>query len=408
MAAVLGSCGLEEQDKTVVLPSLENQIMDSEKLRIDHIQQYIGSGYAENVICLTWGDPGTDMLYLLKREDDKYFYQTIDTGEDIVRSSILVEERVMTNVRIAPGGRYLSYEVQEGEEMSLIVLFPEQESRLVLHMWNDPEETFSYVWSDDGTRLFSWQNGDTKDPYAEWQVTRYEMEAGSDNGFQSSKVQFQMRGNGRAWRSVLPNKDGSEVYVRDQLSVFGASLSDEPEMGEHVSQADSSYGTGSGVDAEAPSGEAQDSCNWLLLPDTATMIELSEYSDKPVYPVRYTPAGLFVQEENGTLYLIEDIRSQPVKKELVSGNPGSFDPVPYVCANGDHVFLMEWINYFMYQIRGTRIVDGKADGQPVVLYKDNYESMVQMNVVEDRAVVFWGEEYSENGEYRYKVTVLEY
>lgn len=34
--------------------------------------------------------------------------------------------------------------------------------------------------------------------------------------------------------------------------------------------------------------------------------------------------------------------------------------------------------------------------------------IVQMTVVEDQALVFWGEEYSENGEYRYKFTILGY
>lgn len=403
-ASVLGGCGYREQDKTIVLPTTEYQMADSGKFRIDHIQEYAGRGDSGEVLCMALGEPGTDTLYLLKKEQERYLYQTIDISEDTVRSSILMEERAMANIRIAPGGRYLSYEVQEGDETILVVFFPAQGTRLVLHIWEDPEEIFSYVWSDDGTKLFSWQSGDTGNPYGEWQVTRYGMETGPDGSFQSTAVQFQMRGNGRAWRSVLPNADGSEVYVRDQVSVFSDSLWEERDTGEEGDQAHS----GSGTNIEAAWGESQDTGNWLLFPDTARAMELPEYSEESVYPVRYTPAGLFVQEENGTLYLIRDIRSQPVKKELASGNPGSFDPVPYVCANGDHVFLMEWINYSMYQIRGLRILNGEADGQPVVLYRDNYESMVQLTVVEDRAVVFWGDEYSGNGAYRYKVTILEY
>lgn len=387
MAAVLSGCGTGGQDRTIVLPSLENQVMDSEKFRIDHIQQYIGSGYAENVICLAWGDPGTDMLYLLKKVDGQYLYQTIDTGEDTVLSSIFVDDRFLTNVSIAPGGEYLSYEVQDGEEMNLIVLCPGQETRQILHRWEDPEETFSYVWSDDGTMLFSWQNGDAGDIYEEWQVTRYEMEADPEEGLRSIVVQFQMKSSGRAWRSVCPNADGSEIYVREQLSTFGSSMSDEGE---------------NGVD------ESLNAYNWLLLPNTVTVEALPEYSKTPVYPVRYTQAGLFVQEESGDLYLIGDIRSPLVKTKLLSGNEGSYDPVPYVCINGDHVFLMEWINYSMYQISGVRIVDGEADGQPIVLYKDNYESLNQIKIVGDQAVVFWGEEFLENNGYRYKVTVLRY
>ena len=128
----------------------------------------------------------------------------------------------------------------------------------------------------------------------------------------------------------------------------------------------------------------------------------------PACPIRYTQAGLFVQEESGDIYLIEDIRSQPVKTKLISGNEGTYDPFAYVCANGDHMFLMEWVNYSMYQISGVRIADGKVDGHPVALYNDNYESLNQIMIVSDQAVVFWGEEFLENHEYRYKVTVLRY
>ena len=173
MAAALGGCGAVEQGRTFVLPPLEKQMTDPEIFRIDQIQQYIGSGYAENVICLAWGDPGTDLLYLLKKDHGGYVYQVVDTGEDTVLNSIFVDDRPLKNASISPGGEYLSYEVQDGEGMKLIVLCPRQGARQILHGWERPEETFSYIWSDDGTLLFSWQNGDTGDAYEEWQVTRY-------------------------------------------------------------------------------------------------------------------------------------------------------------------------------------------------------------------------------------------
>ena len=222
--------------------------------------------------------------------------------------------------------------------------------------------------------LFSWQNGDSGDTYKEWQVTRYEMENDPEDGFGYTAVSFQMKGNGPAWRNVCPNADGTEIYVREQPGTFDNTMS----------------------------------YNWLLLPATATVEALPEYSKTPACPVRYTQAGLFIQEENGDVYLIKDIRSQPVKTKLISGNAGTYDPFVCVCANGDHMFLMEWVNYSMYQISGVRIVDGKVDGQPVVLYNDNYESVNGIKIVSDQAVVFWGEEFLENNGYRYKVTVLRY
>lgn len=66
---------------------------------------------------------------------------------------------------------------------------------------------------------------------------------------------------------------------------------------------------------------------------------------------------------------------------------------PYICENGDHVFLMEWVNKSMYQVSGVRVADGEIEGVPMVLFKDNYESLVQMTVLGDQAVIFWGKEY---------------
>lgn len=42
------------------------------------------------------------------------------------------------------------------------------------------------------------------------------------------------------------------------------------------------------------------------------------------------------------------------------------------------------------------------------MYNDTYESLNEIKIVSDQAVVFWGEEFLENNGYRYKVTVLRY
>ncbi len=57
------------------------------------------------------------------------------------------------------------------------------------------------------------------------------------------------------------------------------------------------------------------------------------------------------------------------------------------------MFLMEWVNKSMYQVSGVRVADGEIEGVPMVLFKDNYESLVQMTVLGDQAVIFWGKEY---------------
>lgn len=392
--SILGGCGNIEQTKTIVLPPLDDQETDSEKLSISRIREYMGSGREEDRMCLAWGEPGSDLIYQMKIEDGRYVYQIIDIREDSVVKSIRVDDRAadISNVSIAPGGQYVSYEVRGESGMELIVFFLGPEVCQTLHSWKDPEETFSYIWSDDGTKLFSWQNGDNRNSHADWSVTRYDMKNVSAGGwrsgsFQGGRMEFLMKGRGRSWRILLPNADGSEIYVREQFRPFNDTLADERE--------DESDG---GMDAS----------NWLLLQDGLVREELPEYSKASVYPVRYTAAGLFIQEADGTLCLVEDIRSDPVKKELLAANSKHFPVNPYICENGDHVFLMEWINYSMYQISGVRIVDGEADGVPVILYQDKYDRLVQMTVQRDQAVMFWGKGTLDNDQYHYKATLLEY
>lgn len=389
----LCGCGSGEQTKTIVLPPLESQNEDAEKLGISRIREYVGEGREEDRMCLTWGEPGTDRLYLAKIVEGRYLYQAVDTRTDEMVNEVPIEDpaEAIRNLSISPGGRYVAYEVEEEEGMKLVVFSPMHELRTILKKWADPEETFSYVWTDDGTKLVFWQNGDTKDPTAEWVVGFFEPGIFIDGGgaqFVIGRAEFAMEGHGRSWRIVLPNADGSEIYVREQFRPFNDGTEDLEEAGEERS--------------------GHDAFNWLLLPNTAEKEELPEYSKASVYPVKYTPAGLFVQDAAGSLHLIENIRSKPVKKELITADPSRFAPTPCICENGDHVFLVEWLNYSLYQISGIRVLEGRADGDPVVLYQDNYDSLEEMTVQNDRTIVFWGRAGQENGQYHYKVTELEY
>ncbi len=131
--------------------------------------------------------------------------------------------------------------------------------------------------------------------------------------------------------------------------------------------------------------------------------------DTCVYPVKYTPLGLFVQEEDGALSLVDKICGEhPQKRVLIPGSYGQFAPSFCICEKGYHVFLAEWLDYSRYQISGVRILDGVPEGDPVVLYQDNYDSLVRMTVWQDQAVVFWGTEPTGENQYQYKITVLEY
>lgn len=393
LAAALGGCQSREQTKTLVLPSLEDQTMDLEKLRISSIREYVGSGREEDRMCLEWGEQG-NLLYLVRMEGENCLYETVDTRTGEVVSSVRLDDRgkSMGNVSVAPGGKCVCYEMEDGEGMELAAFFPEKGIRVTLHAWEDSEETFSYVWSDDGKRLFSWQNGDTKDPYADWSVTGYDLTGAAvvegDSHFHGQKWEFALKGQGRSWRIVLPDAEGTEIYVREQFRTFNGFQDDEGEAGGMT---------------------VPEASNWLLLPDTATMTKLQDYSQDSVYPVKYTAAGLFYQDADGTLRLVEDIRSGlPAGKVLIPGDSERYAPIPCICENGDHIFLVEWLEPSVYQISGIRISDGEVDGEPVVLYRDNYDSLVRIAVRSDRVVTFWGRETPEEERYHYKVTVLEY
>ena len=115
LTAVTGGCGEKEQTRVIELPPLEVQVMDAQKFRINSIQEYVGSGREEERLQLAWGERA-ELLYLMKVEEDNYLYQTIDTKSNTVISSVCVEDRAadMANISIAPGGRYVSYEIQNG------------------------------------------------------------------------------------------------------------------------------------------------------------------------------------------------------------------------------------------------------------------------------------------------------
>ena len=393
LLTVMNGCGEKEQIRVIELPPLELEVMDAEKLRINSIQEYAGIGREDQRLHLAWGE-NADLLCLMKVEGGSYLYQTIDTKSNTVVSSVCVDERAadMSNIAVAPGGRYVSYEIENGGGgMELMIFFPESGLRQTLHTWEDPQETFSYVWSDDGTKLLSWQNGDTKNPYADWCITEYHLESVSedtqDSSFKGRRTEFLMEGQGHSWRMVLPNADGSEIYVREQFRTFNDSMPEEA-----VNQED----------------HGRDALNWLLT-ENATKRELAEYSQASVYPVKYTPLGLFVQEEDGALSLVEEISAEhPQKRELFPAADGQYAPVVCICEKGDHVFFTEWLEDSRYQISGVRMIDGEPEGEPVVLYRDNYDSLIRMTVWQDQAVIFWGTEPLDHEQYHYKVTVLEY
>ncbi len=388
MVLLLGGCGLEEKTKTLVLPPSQNMSFDDDTLRISHIQTHQDKIDSGTSLKLSWGKPGEDLIFLLREEDGIYWYETVNTRTGVIEDSIFVEDRVMCNPQIAPGGRYLSYEVWEDEVCSLMLYSVEQQFSQTLEQYEGTEDAFCYVWSDDGSSLISWPGIEAADPFADWQVTCYQIGPGKDGGPAVSNTRFLMEGSGFALRDVLPNADGSGMYVWEQFL---------------CQEADSDIRIGEASAVQAAGGT--DARNWLLDTETAVKEQLLEYAEGYTYPLKYTSAGVFYQDEEGALCLARDIKSRPVASKLLLPVQSQ---TSCICENGDHVFWVEWLDAVTCQVSGIRVTNGEAEGDPVVLYQDNMEVLEDITVIGDDAVVFWGQEFFDDGGSTYKITALEY
>ena len=259
---------------------------------------------------------------------------------------------------------------------------------IVLRKWNESLQGFSYIWSDDGTKLFSWQDGDNYafSPDTDWCVTCYDMETvkqDSNGGLSIEKKEFRMEGNGHAWRHVLPNADGTKVYVREEYESFSDSKEKEYSENQEIKKKKAAR-------------------NWLIMPEKQEIKKLQEYADEPVNPVKYTKKGLYFQKE-GKLLLVENPEDTPSVKELfrVAGMEVN------ICGNGDHIFLIEWMDDLQsMQLSGVKL-EGTEPTAKQALYKASFEGGDCISA-DDSAIVLQGYEYLENDRCNFKVMELGY
>lgn len=386
---LLCGCGQCESTKIISLPENKKE-EENAGIVIKDIQKYVHDGHTEDTLWMSWGEPGSDIAFMLILKEEGYMYQKIDVKTEQILDEIFVEDRFISNVCIAPGGRYISYEVED--ESELILFFPEEDKKLVLWHWEERPIACSYTWSADGTKLFSWQNGDNYEETSDedWSVICYsvqEAKAGDNTESRVVKNEIGMKDKGYAWRSVLPNADGSEVYVRVEYETFSDSKNAEDRSAPMA------------VSKEKISAE-----NWLLSPETHEKKRLPEYYKEAVYPVKYTKAGLYFQNVGGDLFLVENIEETSFVTELFNTERMEI----YVCENGDHIFLAEWRdNMEVLQLSGVRIVDGKPTASQV-LYKEAYQNASTSINANDTAVIIEGDEYLGEDRYSFKITKLEY
>ncbi len=398
---ILSGCRQKNITKTVTLPGIQKEEGDL-GITIRDMQSYIYDGHSEDMVWMAYGEPDQGICYMLRLTDKGYIYQKIEMKTGKFLKETFVEDRMISNVQISPGGRYISYETDD--ETELVLFAPEKEEKLMLHEWEDGSESYAYTWSDDGTVLFSWQNGDNyeKEPDAEWLVTRYDIEKAFAGGKKEHKVlrhEIRMKNKeGRlwSWRSVLPNADGSKVYVREEYETFSDSKKNETYSNNENEEP--------GTSRQTAENEKINAQNWLLIPDELRKEKLPEYSEEAVFPLKYTKAGLYYQNEEGMLCLAESLEEKPAVRELF--NIANKETV--ICGNGDHIFVVEWRDNMEYiQISGAGMKNDKYTATQV-LYKEAYQNANLSISADDRSLVVWGNEYLGKDRNSFKITELEY
>ncbi len=391
---ILCGCSRQEMIRTISLPDTEDKDMGISGFVIKNIQEYTYEGQSEDHLQLAWGKAGENTVCQLRYEKEGYIYREIDIHTKKTIRKVFMDERMAFNMQIAPGGKFISYEAETEEKAGpeLVVFLAEEGEHMVLREWDECLQGFSYVWSDDGNRLFSWQNGDNYafQPDTDWCVTCYDMKTvkrDSDGKWMVEKTEFQMKGSNYAQRHILPNADGSRVYVREEYDSFSDSKNQEYP----------------GKD-EAAEEKMMRAKNWLLIPEEQKKKKVSEYSKETVWPVKYTKKGLYYQNEEGMLLLAENVEDKPSVKELFRASNMEIA----ICGNGDHIFHVEWIDDMQnMQISGVKL-EGTQPTAKQVLYKDSCEGVEFYVSADDSAIVLRGYEYPGDDRCSFKIMKLGY
>lgn len=358
IVGMMCSCQGAEKTKTILLP--EKGRLDSGAINVRNIREYSYEGNsAEKQIALN----NKGNLCLLIQPEEGYLFQEIDLSAKNVLHEIAIKDSSIANIQIAPGGRYISYEVIENEYQQLVVLSVEDENKEVLYHWKNLDTLYMYKWSGNGASLFSWEDGLNYEQNAspEWSVSRYDFEDGRLAG----KHQVLMEGNGYAWRKILPNQDASQIFVREE------------------------YREG---------GEA----NWLFDADMG-YYSLDNISPEINWPVKFSQKGLYVADTEGNLCLITNFTGSQ-QKTIMPFNCMALE----ICEKGDHIFFVEEDSSGKLQLCGLKLQNGILS-EKQILYKNMDAETVDMVISPaDTAVLVQYGKCLEDDLYLFTFMELEY
>lgn len=378
-----GCCSVEESSKTIMLPEEEDRL---EGLEVKDIKEYSYEDISEAIGLIAWDQDDERSIRILTGADSKgYIYneEKIRIEDAQVLEQNLVDKRVMSQVKIAPGGRYISYETWEDGVFSLVVYNTGRKEHTIFREWENDEEVLQYAWSGDGRKLFAWQDGNNygQNALSEWKICSYDMETGMKN-------EVSAEGIGYSYRDVLPNQDGSYVYIVENL-INEQHVENLINNEQHVEE------------------ESHQFQHRVANMETGEIKDLGLWDADDARPVKFTEEGVYVQDLEGTISIYTGISQEPVKKELFSIDYKNVKL--YICERGDHIFLIEWDSDSEYmQVSAVSIKNGEIVGRGVVYKGISGVDTEAVISPDDHAIAIQSTEYIEDNRWRLKITVLEY
>lgn len=388
-----GSCAKRELTKTIVLEENEEEAAANEYV-VKNIKEYFYEGKQREdgwIAC----EQDSDNIYALKYTDDCYEYQKIDIGQEKILWSIPMDMEEIGQVKIAPGGKFIAYEQKYAFGVELFLFSVEDES----YVYIGESDEISFAWSGDGTKLFytfvyggvNDEDGTDYGMDTTWTLCCLEMEY-----YEEPHLIVHAYGDTGIAKNIVPNRDGSEIYVgyantdevadRQYWLFLIEDFVTQDEMKDAKSVAISQFGKTS-ADSTVISQRL------LNIPEEITL------------PIRFTDAGLFALGENQKVFLITNLKGTSqisVVDEI--DNEGI-----YVCENGDHLFVLKQEEGTKrFEVRILHLKGGKVVSNQL-LYKDVSQNWADAVVsMDDHAIVLKSCEYFSEKKYSFKITLLEY
>lgn len=398
LSVIMLLCGCEEQEstKTILLP---DETEEAAGFDVKNIQEYT---YEGGIMDITWTGDTAGNLCLIKEAENRGIFQRIDVYQKTVSEEIVFEDGMIGYVRIAPGGKYIAYEHPVEENRELILYEVETGRKEAVMTWNIGSSIYTMEWSGDGTRLFVWtdveETGQNQGDGGERIVYCFDME--SESG-EKAAGQVRIPVNGRMWKGMFPNEDGSRVFIEEEYYGW-------EEEGEPSAYVGMTADNGEAAETKNLDQEEVKARNWLVDIEKGEAEEVDIAKMNIRTPVKYTDLGLFGTDEN-KLWLAREPLGQVSGKHLLEEK---YEDIR-ICDKGDHIFLIEKeenSNYF--QVTGIMLEDGEIQ-EYQVLYKGIYGDFEQTFIeafigMEDHELVLRSVEYGEDGQGRLNIKVLEY